>query len=614
MAEKYNIESFLITCDTNLGYTLYTYNNDEFLINLEPIGARVVEPAPVDEDSGVVPNYYSRQLAILGNFYQSFYINTTDGDVIGDKRRIELEGLETYVKSINENETSITYNDQTLENSSLEVINGLVYFNFPIIEEEGRIDIQLSYISCIPLVVGQNYIVEISGETINPYHGNWECKEQEGLLYLGDYNPFMEASNEEEETEIASLVELLPVENKEELYYAEIPYSIDYGEEATTRYKTHIEGNILGVIDNIQASKNVLIDNVNCSYIGNLYLFTENETDNTEENFLILTIRVEENPESSSSFITDSSRLYIRTSTAETVELTVEMDNLTEIKALEGAALMSFGRDTVDEHGSLNNYGIAINSSDDFLALPPRAISLFETTIHPDKSIKVSYNFRGILGTLPHLPVGTVKENIYNQLMAGQQGIYTDNMYIGDENQYLAFYEDEQGYKHLKISAKEMIFEYDSETGKETTWQDKIDEATQGADATVVTLTSTIGDVITDDVEQGAIYATVFTGGKEVDPLKTTVFDVKPPTTGDYYYHLDPTSKTCVLKKKVDNQWITAPSEDDPIYTYTWTFRDKNGQPWNYNGVSSVSGKAIYFNANMVDDKIVVLCDVSDNS
>ena len=612
MAEKYNIESFLITCDTNLGYTLYTYNNDEYLVNLEPVGARVIEPAPTDEDSEVVPNYYSRQLAVLGNFYQSFYINTTDGEVVGDKHRVELEGLETYVKSINENETSITYNNQTLENSSLQVINGLVYFNFPIIEKEGRIDIQLSYISCTPLVVGQNYIVEISGETINPYHGNWECKEQEGVLYLGEYNPFMEASDDEEETEISSLIELLPVENKEGLFYAEIPYSIDYDEESTTRYKVHIDGSILGIIDNTQASKSVLIENVNCSYVGNLYLFTDNVADDTEEDFLILTVRVEEDTEPSSSFVADSSKLYVRTSTAETVELIVEIDNLTEIKALEGAALMSFGRDTVDEHGSLNNYGIAINSSDDFLALPPRAISLFETTIHPERSIKVSYNFRGILGTLPPMKEG-VKQSVYRN-MENTQGIYTDNMYIGDENQYLAFYEDEQGDKHLKISAREMIFSYDPETGEETTWEEKIDEATQGTDATVVTLTSTIGDVITDDVEQGAIYATVFTGGKEVDPLKTTVFDVEPPTTGNYYYHLDPTSKTCVLKKKIDNQWVTAPSEDDPIYTYTWTFRDKNGQPWNYNGVSSVSGKAIYFNANMVDDKIVVLCDVSDNS
>lgn len=519
MAEKYNIESFLITCDTNLGYTLYTYNNDEYLVNLEPVGARVIEPAPADEDSEVVPNYYSRQLAVLGNFYQSFYINTTDGEVVGDKHRVELEGLETYVKSINENETSITYNNQTLENSSLEVINGLVYFNFPIIEEEGRIDIQLSYISCTPLVVGQNYIVEISGETINPYHGNWECKEQEGVLYLGEYNPFMEASDDEEETEISSLVELLPVENKEGLFYAEIPYSIDYDEESTTRYKVHIDGSILGIIDNIQASKSALIENVNCSYVGNLYLFTDNVADDTEEDFLILTVRVEENTESSSSFVTDSSRLYVRTSAAETVELTVEMDNLTEIKALEGAALMSFGRDTVDEHGSLNNYGIAINSSDDFLALPPRAISLFETTIHPDKSIKVSYNFRGILGTLPHLPVGTVKENIYNQLMAGQQGIYTDNMYIGDGQQYLAFYEDEQGDKHLKISAKEMIFSYDPETGKETTWEEKIEDATQGQDgenAINVVIESSTGNMFYREDISATLTCTVYSGTEDI--------------------------------------------------------------------------------------------------
>lgn len=500
MAEKYNIESFLITCNTNLGYTLYTYNNDEYLVSLESIGARVVEPAPMDEDSEVVPNYYSRQLAVSGNFYQSFYINTTDGEVVGNKHRVELEGLEAYVKSINENETSITYNNQTLENSNLEVINGLVYFNFPIIEEEGRIDIQLSYISCTPLVVGQNYIVEISGETINPYHGNWECKEQEGVLYLGEYNPFMEASDDEEETEISSLVDLIPVENKEGLFYAEIPYSIDYDEESTTRYKVHIDGSVLGIIDNTQASKSALIDNVNCPYVGNLYLFTDNAADDTEEDFLILTVRVKEDTESQSSFVADSSRLYVRTSTAETVELIVEIDNLTEIKALEGAALMSFGRDTVDEHGSLNNYGIAINSSDDFLALPPRAISLFETTIHPERSIKVSYNFRGILGTLPPMKEG-VKQSVYKN-MENTQGIYTDNMYIGDENQYLAFYEDEQGDKHLKISAREMIFSYDPETGKETTWEEKIEDIeTQpgppgpaGEDAIAVRIESNIGN------------------------------------------------------------------------------------------------------------------------
>ena len=613
MAEKYNIESFLITCDTNLGYTLYTHKNDEYLVSIEPIGARVVEPAPSDEESEEIPNYYSRQLAVLGNFHQSFYINTTDGDVVGERHRVQLEGLDAYVKSINTDETSITYKDQTLEGGSLEVANGQVYFSFPVIEEEGRISIQLSYISCTPLVAGQNYIVEISGDAINSYHGNWECKEQGGFLYLGDYNPFMEDIDEEEPQEISSLVDLLPVDGRTDLFYADIPYYIDYTDEASTRYKVRIEGAVVDVIQKTCTAKNAVINGINHAYVGNLYLLTENEADDTEEDFLVISVRI--NSETTSvPTVSDSSKIYVRTSEAETIELVIDLDTLTEIKSLEGAALMSFGRDTVDEHGSLNNYGIAINSSDDFLALPRRAISLFETTIHPEKSIKVSYNFRGILGTLPKLPKGSVKENIYNQLMAGQQGIYTDNMYIGDENQYLAFYEDSEGNKHLKISAKEMIFEYDPETGKETTWQDKIDEATQGADATVVTLTSTIGDVITDGVGQGAIYATVFTGGEEVDPLKTTVFDIEPPATGNYYYHLDPTYKTCILKKKVGNQWVTAPSEDDPIYTYTWTFRDKNGQPWNYNGVSSVSGKAIYFNANMVDDKIVVLCDVSDNS
>lgn len=163
---------------------------------------------------------------------------------------------------------------------------------------------------------------------------------------------------------------------------------------------------------------------------------------------------------------------------------------------------MSFGRDTVDEHGSLNNYGIAINSSDDFLALPPRAISLFETTIHPERAIKVSYNFRGILGTLPPMKEG-VKQSVYKN-MENTQGIYTDNMYIGDENQYLAFYEDEQGDKHLKISAREMIFSYDPETGEETTWEEKIEDieasgipgppGPAGEDAVAVRIESNIGN------------------------------------------------------------------------------------------------------------------------
>ena len=85
------------------------------------------------------------------------------------------------------------------------------------------------------------------------------------------------------------------------------------------------------------------------------------------------------------------------------------------------------------------NYGIGINSSDNYVNLPARAISLFETTIHPNNTTKVTYDYRGILGTLPTLGSDYMSPAMTNY-MAGTQGIYTNNMYIGDASKYVAFY------------------------------------------------------------------------------------------------------------------------------------------------------------------------------
>ena len=137
------------------------------------------------------------------------------------------------------------------------------------------------------------------------------------------------------------------------------------------------------------------------------------------------------------------------------------------IENVPGGALIDFGNhktgtdkqgQTIDVPGDYN-YGIGINSSDNYVNLPARAISLFETTIHPNNTTKVTYNYRGILGTLPRLPVSEVDDLIYNQQMAGTQGIYTDNMYLGDASQYLVFYTDENGKKQLKIRANQVMFE-----------------------------------------------------------------------------------------------------------------------------------------------------------
>ena len=175
-------------------------------------------------------------------------------------------------------------------------------------------------------------------------------------------------------------------------------------------------------------------------------------------------------------------------------------------KDLIGGALVDMG----NEAGTAN-YGIGINSSDNTINLPARAISLFETVINENEDLKVNYNYRGILGTLPYLPYGPGGQvhTLYHENLENKQGIFTDNIYIGDENQYLAFYTDENENKHLKINAKEIIFGYDSATEEEITWEDKIEESNIQSIVLEYILSSSNSEVIPiplTDEETGSNY------------------------------------------------------------------------------------------------------------
>ena len=123
---------------------------------------------------------------------------------------------------------------------------------------------------------------------------------------------------------------------------------------------------------------------------------------------------------------------------------------------LKGGALIDMGRED-----RTANYGIGVNSSDNSVNLPPRSISLFETVIDKNKSVKVTYEYKGILGTLPWLRYEgssageALVAPLYNDYLKDTQGIYTNNMYIGDKDQYIAFYTDKSSSKHLSIVAKE---------------------------------------------------------------------------------------------------------------------------------------------------------------
>ena len=188
---------------------------------------------------------------------------------------------------------------------------------------------------------------------------------------------------------------------------------------------------------------------------------------------------------------------------------------------LVGGALVDMGN---KEHGSgrvgTSNYGIGVNSSDNSVNLPARAISLFETVIDETHEPKVTYNYRGILGTLPIMSSG-VDTSVY-QNMQGTQGIYTDNMYIGDGTQFLAFYEDGNGDKQLRIKANQIIYEViDPETHQPTgDWNDINDAAGQpgppGQDAITVRIDSNVGDEFVMTNEQARLTCTVYQGNTDI--------------------------------------------------------------------------------------------------
>ena len=212
---------------------------------------------------------------------------------------------------------------------------------------------------------------------------------------------------------------------------------------------------------------------------------------------------------------------------------------VTDLASLEGGALIDMGnKANGDGEVGTSNYGIGVNSSDNTVNLPRRAISLFETVIDETRNPKVSYKYRGILGTLPTLPVSDVYDSIYNQQMAGTQGIYTDNMYLGDSNQYIAFYEDENGNKQLKIKANQIMFEIaDPEPGQDP-WQDISEfdpEGTPGPagqDAIRVAIESNVGNEFILSQEVATLTCTVYRGAENVTSQVTKFLWTKNQANG----------------------------------------------------------------------------------
>ncbi len=288
-------------------------------------------------------------------------------------------------------------------------------------------------------------------------------------------------------------------------------------------------------VDTLESRNADIILTYELLYMGNLSILDETQT-NTAEPFVIgmftkKTIYDVANDNTTVIYYTNDNLITsIYTSVASNFDFKIEqyitqaIDGKYNVNELEGGSIISFGFDSnsISYDAGAHNYGIGINSSDDYVNLPERAISLFESDIHPNAPVKVTYRFRGILGTLPY-SIPNTHSGIY-PYMRGTQGIYTDNMYIGDADQYLAFYTDDHGDKHLKISAKELVFGYDPDTQEEITWEQKIDEiettpgpqGPPGEDSISVRIESTTGNTFVLGSTNTLLTCRVFQGTVEI--------------------------------------------------------------------------------------------------
>ena len=396
-------------------------------------------------------------------------------------------------------------------------------------------------------------------------------------------------------------------------------------------------------------------------YLGNLAIFDFSLKDTGEDFLIAQVVETYKATPQSEEQVSRYTRIYSNISHEVSLVVTPH-ENSNTVNSLEGGSLISFGfyrdayrpfnvpdwsspktlglyeiingkyqltEDTTPQEdkvyykneyeGGVHNYGIGINSSDNYVNLPERAISLFETEIHPnsDTGIKVSYNFRGILGTLPTLAykgANPIVNQLYHDYMEGTQGIYTDNMYIGDKSQYIAFYTDEHGDKHLKISAKEMIFDYDEDEDKDITWEDKMGEISQSNAALITTIHSSVGTSLRGNESAAFVYARTTKGNEEIDPVPIDIQGgtsyPDSPNEGDYFVKLSdstvPTKdRTARLMKRVGNNWI----EQSATCQYTWSFTKANGAALNvvpYQDVNKTKNQFIYINNEIVDKKITI--------
>lgn len=133
------------------------------------------------------------------------------------------------------------------------------------------------------------------------------------------------------------------------------------------------------------------------------------------------------------------------------------------------------------------------------------------------------------------------------------------------------------------------------------------------SDPLQVEVFSSVGQQLINGVGSGAIYARIYLNGQEVDQIQTTDFVTSVSSAvGDKCYLLDTQNKICTYRVKEGNTWKAG--TEGYTGTYTWTFRDKNGEATSYNGSSSYSGKVLYIDGSLIDKKIIFDVEVNYGS
>lgn len=109
----------------------------------------------------------------------------------------------------------------------------------------------------------------------------------------------------------------------------------------------------------------------------------------------------------------------------------------------------------------------------------------------------------------------------------------------------------------------------------------------------------------------GCVYTRVYRNGEELCPIKTLVFSETAPTSamsGDYYYKLDSTNKTCILKKYNGTQWVDANETEELTFSY---YRI-NSQGTELDTTEPYkTGRCIYIDPSIIDGQMQFRCKVT---